>query len=260
MIKVLAAANRHPTNRRIEDFQHYWAEKHGPLFAKTPELRRYVQHITLLEAYDGDPSPTLDGASMFWYDDLDTLRTPTPSPPLSEAITQNDGFLYDWYVRSERYGRPESLTLRQAVRADDAQLFDRSLDWPLQAKRTSIAAIERVVVDGAATPEMVKLITAASRLPGLTLEEFQQHWYEVHGPLGAKLPGLRRYVQNHAIAEAYTFRGFTHDGWAELWFDDLAALQRAWASPEREALSADGLTLFARPLATVIARERVIKG
>lgn len=259
MIKVLAAANRHPEGRSLANFQAYWAEKHGPLFARTPELRRYVQHITLPEAYGGSPAPTHDGASMFWYDDLDVLHDPLPSPLLSDAFTPEDGAIYDWYVRSERYGAPDALTLRQTVRADDAQLFDRAAGWPSHTKRTSIAAIERVIVGGATTPEMVKIVTAASRLPGLTLEEFQQHWYEVHGPLGARLPGLRRYVQNHAIAEAYAFRGFTHDGWAELWFDDLDALKLAWSSPEFSTLHADGGTLFAQPTAVVIAREHVVK-
>src|SRR5438046_2674052 len=60
VIKVIAGANRHPTNRSLGEFQRYWAEKHGPLFSKTPELRRYVQHITLPEAYGGDPAPTHD--------------------------------------------------------------------------------------------------------------------------------------------------------------------------------------------------------
>jgi uncharacterized protein (TIGR02118 family) len=106
---------------------------------------------------------------------------------------------------------------------------------------------------------MVKLIVIAARMPGLSLEEFSQHWYEVHGPLAAKLPGLRRYVQNHVIPETYAFRGTTHDGWSELYFDDLASLRRAYASPEWQALREDGETLFARPVAVIIARERIQK-
>src|ERR1700733_12123586 len=73
MIKVLAPAQRHPTNRAtLAEFQSYWAECHGPLFANTANLRRYVQHLTLPEAYGGDPAPTFDGVSMFWYDELRT--------------------------------------------------------------------------------------------------------------------------------------------------------------------------------------------
>src|SRR5205814_4229773 len=82
-IKVLAGAIKHPTNRTQEEFHRYWQTLHGPMFAHTPEVRRYVQHHTLPEAYDGEPQPTLHGASMFWYDDLDALRTAQPSPKLA---------------------------------------------------------------------------------------------------------------------------------------------------------------------------------
>lgn len=235
MIKAIAAAIRHPTNRTLADFQRYWAESHGSVFAYVdiPQPRRYVQHITLPEAYDGTPTPTHDGASMFWYDSLEAMRTP-PSTP-------------------------ETIALREAIGADDRQLFDRLPGWPLHHKRASVVAAERVIVDGPTTPEMVKIILIGSRLPGLTLQEFSEHLYDVHGALAAKLPGLRRYVQNHAIQEAYAIRPMTHDCWSELWFDDLDSLRRAFASPEAEPLRADGATLFARPAAIVIARERLQK-
>jgi hypothetical protein len=70
---------------------------------------------------------------------------------------------------------------------------------------------------------------------------------------------MRRYVQNHAVMEAYAFRGMTHDGWSEAWFDDLDSLYRAVASPEWKALREDGATLFANPIGVGIARELVQK-
>jgi uncharacterized protein (TIGR02118 family) len=146
------------------------------------------------------------------------------------------------------------------VLADDRQLFDRTPDWPLDAKRTSVVAQERIIVDGPTTPDMVKVIWTFARKPGLTVPEFQQHWHDVHGQqLGAKLPGMRRYVQNHAIPEAYGFRPMTHDGFSEAWWDDLESLHRSRESAEWAALSADGQTLFAYPMGVVIAREVVIK-
>jgi uncharacterized protein (TIGR02118 family) len=259
MIKIISAANRHPENRLIGDFFRYWREYHGPLFARTPELRRYVQHFSIPDAYGGTPRPTHDGASMFWYDDIDTLRNPPESPRLIEVISEADRDLFAWYVASNRYGAPETMTLQETVRADDRQLFDRSPEWPLDGKRATVVATERVVVDGLTTPEMVKAVYTASKRPGLSTEEFQQHWFEVHGQLGARVPGLRRYVQNHGIPEANAFRAMTHDGFSELWFDDLEWLQAARASAEWAALSADGQALFAYPMSVVIAREGVIK-
>ena len=76
MIKAIAAANRHPTNRTLEDFRLYWAEHHGSLGRYIPHLQRYVQHITLVEAYGGIPTPTHDGVSMFWYATLDDVVHP----------------------------------------------------------------------------------------------------------------------------------------------------------------------------------------
>jgi uncharacterized protein (TIGR02118 family) len=234
MIKVVAPANLHPGRRSLADFQNYWATSHGPLFANMAHLRGYIQHLTLPEAFGGDPKPTFDGVSMFWYDDLEALRTPSDDP--------------------------KALALRRAVVEDDRQLFDRLPGWPLHHKRASVVAEERIVVDGPTTPEMVKAIWIAGKLPGLTYDEFFGHWREVHGPLAAKAPGMRRYVQNHAVQDAAGLRPMTHDGWSEAWFDDLESLQGAVASPEWIALREDGRTLFANNMGIGIARERVQKG
>ena len=75
MIKVLAPAQHHPTNRTLAEFHNYWGESHGPLYANTKNLRRYVQHLTLPDAYGIDPAPTFDGVSMFWFD----ASKPTPT-------------------------------------------------------------------------------------------------------------------------------------------------------------------------------------
>jgi hypothetical protein len=80
MIKSIAPAQRHPTNRlTLAEFHHYWAESHGPLFANTKGLHRYVQHLSLPNAFGCYPEPTYDGVSMFWTDDdfdPSILRTP----------------------------------------------------------------------------------------------------------------------------------------------------------------------------------------
>jgi hypothetical protein len=74
------------------------------------------------------------------------------------------------------------------------------------------------------------------------------------------VPGLRRYVQNHGVREAYVpGTTQTHDGWAEMWFDDLASLQAARKSPEWQALGEDGGTLFTYPMGIGVAREKIQK-
>jgi uncharacterized protein (TIGR02118 family) len=261
MIKRIGCAIRHPTNRSLADFQAYWAEKHGPLFAHTPNVLRYVQHITLPEAYGGTPAPTHDGVSMFWYDGVAAMVDPPPSPTLAEIVPATHTGTYEWYVQSSRYGSPATMTLAETVTADDRQLFDRATDWPTAHRRSNVTASERVVLEGETSPSMVKALFMVARRPGLTIAEFQQHWLEGHGPLVTRVPGLRRYVQNHAVLELYGTpnRPMTHDGFAELWFDDLGAFQRAYTSPEWAAVRADGQRLFAQPVGLVIARERIQK-
>jgi uncharacterized protein (TIGR02118 family) len=74
----------------------------------------------------------------------------------------------------------------------------------------------------------------------MSVEAFQSHWRQVHGPLGASVPGLRRYVQSHTRLSAYDRgRDPAWDGVALIWFDDAAALRAATSSPEWAQVRAD---------------------
>lgn len=224
MVKVIWAAHRKP-GMSDDDFYRHWAEVHSGYGRQVAGMRRYIQHHTLAEArVGGEPVPTHDGASIAWFDDVPSMKQSMASPA--------------WQMLSK----------------DSPNLFDQS------RRMDVVVATERVVVDGAKTPTMVKAIWIAHRKPGLSDEEFFGHWYERHGALAAKAPGVRRYVQNHALPDpnAYAFRGgMTHDGWSELWLDDLAALRRVLASPEWQALREDGANVFdrSRPMSVVVARE-----
>ena len=82
---------------------------------------------------------------------------------------------------------------------------------------------------------MVKLIYCISKLPELSVEEFQRYWRETHAPIAGAIPGLRRYVQSHVVPDVYDRSTPPYDGAAELWFDDMDALRKAMASPETRA-------------------------
>jgi uncharacterized protein (TIGR02118 family) len=73
----------------------------------------------------------------------------------------------------------------------------------------------------------------------MTLEEFSRYWREVHGPIGRRIPGLRRLVQSHPVPLPADMAPSGFDGMAELWFDDMAALEAARRSPEWRASTAD---------------------
>jgi uncharacterized protein (TIGR02118 family) len=86
---------------------------------------------------------------------------------------------------------------------------------------------------------MIKLIYCISKKPSLTDEEFFHYWKHVHGPIGARIPHLRRFVQSRRINIPGDVRPPDFDGMVELWFDDIESLLAARQSPEWRASSED---------------------
>lgn len=65
---------------------------------------------------------------------------------------------------------------------------------------------------------------------------FDAHYRDVHLPMAKKLPGLRRYTISRGLT---TVQGAKVHLAAELDFDDMAALQAAFGSPEGQAAARD---------------------
>ena len=86
---------------------------------------------------------------------------------------------------------------------------------------------------------MIKLVYCITKRPDLTDAEFFDYWRNIHGPIGARIPGLRRLIQSHAFVGQPELRPPDFHGMAELWFDDLDALLAARQSPEWQASTAD---------------------
>jgi len=79
---------------------------------------------------------------------------------------------------------------------------------------------------------MIKLVYCITKKPGLTDEEFFRYWRDVHGPIGARVPGLRKLVQSHRLTVPGDKRGHDYDGVVELWFDNVETLLASRESPE----------------------------
>ena len=86
---------------------------------------------------------------------------------------------------------------------------------------------------------MLKIVHLIKRRPGCQPEAFQQRWLQGHGPISARLPGLRRYVQSHALLQGYRKGELLFDGISEFWFDDATSLSRAQSSPAWADMRAD---------------------
>ena len=106
---------------------------------------------------------------------------------------------------------------------------------------------------------MVKLVYCITKKAGLSDDEFSRYWKDVHGPIGARIPGLRRLVQSHRVAIAGDQHSPDYDGMAELWFDDIETLLRARQSPEWRASSQDEANFIDdRKVAYFVSEEYVI--
>jgi len=106
---------------------------------------------------------------------------------------------------------------------------------------------------------VIKLVGFLKRKSGLEPEAFQAHWREKHAPLGSRVPGLRRYVQNHTRLAGYARRQPLWDGVVELWFDDVDAFRAAWSSEEMEPVRADEPAfLDVANCKGLLAREHVV--
>lgn len=98
-------------------------------------------------------------------------------------------------------------------------------------------AVGAATAKGSAT--VIKVCELVWRRPDLELEAFRAHWRDVHGPIVAAIPGIRRYVQSHPLIGGYRRGSLPFDGLAEIWVEDKAALRAMAATPEFAAAKAD---------------------
>ena len=112
---------------------------------------------------------------------------------------------------------------------------------------------------------MVKRISLLTRKEGMGKQEFLKHWND-HLPMSHDVPGLRRYVLCHIVSEpvrtdvAVRWEVGEVDGIAETWFDDQAATDRAFASPEGRCWLAHGASFIGRQKTFVVEEQVVIGG
>jgi len=221
VVKVLTFLKRKP-GMPVEDFQRYWLTRHPEVVVRLPGVRRYVQSHALPSAYQKG-EPLYDGIAEVWADGTDALRAMARSPD------------------------------HRAVQADEANFIDRD-------RMGFIVTEDYMLAGGPVPPAAVKVVEFLSRRPGAPVDEFQRHWRDAHGPLVARIPGLRRGVLSVTRRSAYEAgRVPAYDGAALMWFDSLEALRAAAVSPEYAAAVADRARFLAPgepPF--IVTREHVI--
>ena len=77
-----------------------------------------------------------------------------------------------------------------------------------------------------------KLFGLLARKPGLTTQEFQDHYRHPHGTMGLRISTLRDYVQSHQIeCKLLPASQQRYESIAELWFENAADLMNFRAEP-----------------------------
>lgn len=107
---------------------------------------------------------------------------------------------------------------------------------------------------------MIKQISFFKRIPGLPEEVFHQHWRTQHATIVKELPGLIRYVQNHAISSVAGSDAPPFDGVAEVWFEDMETMRANVGSAALDRIRADEAN-FIDPasMGSIIADDVVVK-
>jgi uncharacterized protein (TIGR02118 family) len=192
MIHILYFITRKPSINEAE-FHRYWEEVHGPIVKKITQLKRYIQSHRIPFP---DQNSLYDGAAEVWVENDAELA----------ALRQNPAYL-------------------NGALADEPNFIDMTrVEW--------LMTTDRVIVDGPQTSNLIKMVFQLKRRPGMSLADFRKYWLEVHGPIVAKLPGLRRYVQCHTVDAAYQYAEPKWDGVAQLWVDDASAMRKMVESKE----------------------------
>ena len=216
MIKVITWFRRTP-GMDVDAFHTYWREEHPKAVLKLPGLRKYVQNHVAAAQYDRG-QPFVDGVAETWWDDRETIRAHRGSQALADLMVDEDRFIDPGF-------------------------------------RESIVTEEVTVVAGGIPVEGVKIITWVRRRPELSIDQAQQYWRTNHAAVATKLPGLRRYVQNHA-RPGKTEGEFM--GLPMVWFASMDQVRANATSPELATVRADEPNFLALPLPFVVVDEHHI--
>lgn len=221
MVKIVIFFKRR-AGMSVDAFQSHWRTTHADIIVRLPGIRRYVQSHVLASNYRKG-EPMCDGVAESYFDDTQAMKALAKLPEYA------------------------------AVLADEPNFIEAG-------SMGSIITDEYVIKDARVPETALKSIDLVNRKAGMSVDDFQKYWRDVHGPLCVAAPAMRRYVQNHTRRAIYdSGRTPPYDGVAMAWFDSMEALRAAAPTPEMERLRADVDNFVARDRsASVMTQEMVI--
>ncbi len=222
MIKVVEVINRKP-DLDVEAFQRYWLTTHGPIVARLPGLRRYVQSHTRPGGYRrGDPP--YDGIAELWFDDKEALGALASTAEFAAAKRDEPNFI------------------------DSNRLVELVVD-------------EHVIKDGPVPDDGIKNVEFVHLSPARGPAQAHRYWRDVHGPIAARIPTMSRYVQSHTRMGAYDRPDPpAFDGVAITWWQDLDAMRASAESAEYAATRDDEPNFLGAEPDVILTTEHAIVG
>ncbi|MGF1577435.1 MAG: EthD family reductase [Cyanophyceae cyanobacterium] len=214
-----------------QEFQDYWVNVHAVNYAsKIRQIKRYL--IDTRIPFDGDvgtPPLPHQGIAEIWL-------------PVEEQLAslQSDEFL-----QGARLDEPKWAAFWQTIVVDTQQTHE-------------ILAGPGMQTD----PSWIKITYLLKRQSGMSLADYRLQSLGSYASAVSKLPGLRRYIHNHAVDGLYTFSESSFDSVEQLWFDDIESVQAALASPQfREQVQVARTTLLnPNYIFSMVSREHWIIG
>jgi uncharacterized protein (TIGR02118 family) len=91
-VKAVEFLSRRP-GAAVEEFRRHWHERHAPILARIPGLRRAVLSAPRASAYEAGRVPVHDGVTSLWFDSADALRSAAASPDYAAAVADRAAFL-----------------------------------------------------------------------------------------------------------------------------------------------------------------------
>ena len=165
-----------------------------------------------------------------------------------------------------RHGEPAVDVIDELAFDDEASAarcladpaFRRAWASPLldAASVACLVTEEHVAKPGEVPASYVKNYELVTKRPDMDRDEFDRYWAQVHGPLAATIPTIRRYVQAHLSPGTREAGTAPYDGLAITWFDDVAAMRAGAATEAYARTRADEANFLAGELPFVITTSR----
>jgi uncharacterized protein (TIGR02118 family) len=159
------------------------------------------------------------------------------SPRLFDAVVE----VWDSPVRP--------VDVQQAL-ADVGTFYERAEQFMDLRNILVLSAEEHIVQMGPmhlARDNILRALWVVRHKPGMSVEDFHQHWRHTHGPLVPRTPSLVRYVQYHAQPELQALKPPQFDGVAELCWNNLGEFRESFASPQMQEEQFPDMAKFLDP-------------